>query len=141
LAWPPTIPSVGFRAEGYSTFIWGTAGFAAQSPIVLSYIIKSIRPTERAEQLIIENGDGLTSTQILLLDGINYEVTVVDDSSLVPPIAGTVGNIIIPQLGVNKIVTNVAVPALVVGSSMNFARKTEVERIFEIKTYVLFTPS
>jgi hypothetical protein len=141
MAWPPALPSVGFKAEGFSTFIWGTSGFANQSPIVSSYIIKSVRPTERTEQLIIENGDGLTSTQILLLDGINYEITVVDDSSVIPPISGTVGSIIVPSLGMNGTIQNTTFQCFVVGTSMNLARKTEGERVFEIKTYVLFAPS
>ena len=140
MAWPPSLPTQGFKAEGYSTFIWGTAG-AAGSTMFNSYIVKSIRPSERVEQAVIENSTGLTATQILLEDGINYDVTVVDDSVITPPIAGTVGNIVIPNLGANFALSNATVAALVVDTSVSLARKTEGERTFTCKTYTLFTPS
>ena len=86
MSWPPSLPSTGFRSEGITTFIWGTDAFAANSGILQgngsTYIVNSIRATERIEPFVIENGTGLTAAQILLLDGQDYEITVIEDTAI-----------------------------------------------------------
>ena len=141
MAWPPSLPSTGFKSQGVATFVWGTQGFQAASAAVSSYIIKSVRVEERTEEPVIENGDGLTATQIQLLDGLNYEITVVDNTAVVPPVAGQVGNVVIPQLGVNGTVNNNAVPALFMAEVISLGRKTDGERVMRLKQFTLFTPS
>jgi hypothetical protein len=140
MSWPPSNPALGLKIEGFSTFVWGTAGATANTAFS-SYIVKSIRMSERVEQAVIENSTGLTAAQILLEDGINYDVTVVEDTNIAPPVSGTVGTLVCPALGANFAVSNSSVTALVVEAGVNLARKTDGERVITLKSYTLFTPA
>ena len=142
MAWPPALPTVGFKSEGLTNFVWGTDGWSAQS-LGGSYIVNSIRATERVEPAIIENGSGLSAVQILLIDGLDYEITVVDSTSVTPPVSGTIATVLIPNLigpGGNSI-SSVAVSALVVNANVSLAKKQPGERVIAVKTYTLFTVS
>jgi len=148
MAWPPSLPSTGFKSEGITTFIWGTDAFAAASGILQgngsTYIVNSIRASERVEPFVIENGTGLTAAQILLLDGQDYEITVIDDTAiLTPPAAGGVGLIQIPGIGGGSAGTPLftVVAALVISGNVALAKKQPGERVLAVKTYTLFTPS
>ena len=147
MSWPPSLPNVGFKSEGITTFLWGTDAFSAASGILSNngstYIVNSIRATERVEPFVIENGTGLSAAQILLLDGQDYEITVIEDTAVTPPTSGTVGMIQIPGIGGGApntpLFTQVA--ALVVSANLALAKKQPGERVLGVKTYTLFTPS
>lgn len=128
MAWPPPLPSVGFLAEGYTTIVWGTDGFAFSG-----YIVKSCRPSERIDSPVIENGTGLTATQILIKDGYDHEITVVDDTTINAPVSGTVLTLNTPYFAS-------AQTFLTINSSYNASRKVEGERVILCKAYTLFTP-
>lgn len=127
MAWPPVpTPGAAFVQNGNqpSTLVWGTSG------IYSTYIVKSARYSERVEEIDIENGTGFEATVILLLKGQNVEFTVVDDLSIVPPVAGDVVNFQTPYFpgisGINVLVTE---------TSVGNARKAEGERIITGKSY------
>lgn len=132
-AWPPSLPSTGFAIDAQSPFgtiVWGTDGFQNTGGIFASYIIKSVRPSVRTDTPIVENGDGLTAIQIVLTDGYDYEIVVVDNTAVTPPQPGFTVKIVLPD--------NVAVVAgLVIHESYAAARKVEGERTFTIRTYTL----
>src|SRR3974390_3216243 len=98
--WPPAVPGTGtsagggYIAEGYTTIVWGTTGFSQASTAFgagggfggsAGRIVVSVRPSQRVETPIVENGTGLTATQILLVDGQDVEITLVDASDGVWP--------------------------------------------------------
>lgn len=139
MAWPPSLSNhAGFAASGVTTIVWGTGGF--ETGALANYIVKSVRPSERIEEIHIENHDGLTATNILLKDGINYDVTVVDNSNVTPPTGGDIIALIIPQMAANgNGITNTTVNLEVVENSYNAARKQEGERIIVAKSYTLIS--
>ncbi len=130
--WPPTAPSTGFVAAGVTTIVWGTDGFAQGA--LLHYIVKSIRASQRTEEAKVENGTGLTSTEILLIDGYDYEFTVVDDSTVNPPVAGQIVSLVNPTVG-NQTGTTLFE---VINNSYNAARKQEGERVMLARAFTLF---
>lgn len=134
MSWPPSAPSVGYIAEGYTTIVWGTDGFAFRPGGSGGlYIVKSCRPSERVDAPIIENGSGLTATQILIIDGYDHEITVVDDTTITAPVAGTI-------LTLNTPFFANAQQFLTINSSYNASRKVEGERVLLCKMYTLFVP-
>jgi hypothetical protein len=133
MPWPPTTPvqvSTGFIIEGISTIVWGTdwatIGFGGGNYA----IVKSIRPAERAEEIRIENGVGLTAIDVLLRDGYDYDVTVVDQFTVSYPVVGTFAAIITPF-------QSSAVNGIVVSNSYDAARKKEGDRIFTMRSFTL----
>lgn len=131
MSWPPSLPvdNGGFKAEGFTTIVWGTEGF--QQGALASYIVVSARPAQRVEGPTIENGTGLTATKILLIDGVDQEITVVDDTSISPPAVGSVLSLISP-FGSNT------GNYLVVNNSYAAARKQPGERTILVQNYTLF---
>jgi len=143
MSWPPVnppvsnsytgssgVPSSGYLAEGLTTIVWGTTGFS--TGFLLSYIVKTVRPSQRVEELRVENGIGLTATEILLIDGQDFEVTVVDDSTVTPAAVGSIISLLSPfNAG--------GTPAnfLVVNNSYNAARKQEGERVLLCRKFTL----
>lgn len=130
MAWPPALPSVGFKSEGYTTIVWGT-DFASTDSFS-GYIVVSVRPAQRVENPIIENGSGLTATSILLIDGYNYEITVVDDTAVSAPASGSVVSVTVPD-------NASAVTMWVIDNSYAAARKQPGERTLLCRSYTLFT--
>lgn len=129
MPWPPT-PSTGFLDYGVTTIRWGTDGtlFAGAT----SYIVKSIRCSERIQEIPIENGTGITAVEILLRDGYDYEITVVDDSNITPPEVGDV-------MALDNPVTGSQADFLVCNNNYNAARKQEGERVILARSFTLIS--
>lgn len=144
MSWPPVnppvslgysgssgSPSTGYLAEGLTTIVWGTTGFSQGS--LAGYIVKTIRPSQRVEELRVENGVGLTAAEILLLDGYDMEITVVDDTAVVsPPAVGSILSLVTPF-------QTTLLNFLVVNNSYNAARKQEGERVILARAFTLIT--
>lgn len=134
MPWPA--PGSGFQVnvgQLPTTIAWGTDG------MLPGVIVKSMRSSRMIEEIKIENGTGITSTQILLHDGDQVEITVVDDRAILTwPDAGTVITLINPiNIGVSLGGTENFV---VVNNDYNAARKQEGERVFLCKAYKLGIP-
>lgn len=143
MSWPPGNPPVsahyvgsagniaaGYLAEGLTTIVWGTTGMS--QGFLSGYIVKTIRPSERVEELRVENGVGLTATEILLLDGYDVEVTVVDDTTQIPPASGLVVSLVVPF-------QTTLLNFIIVNNSYNAARKQEGERVFLARAFTLIS--
>ncbi len=131
MPWPPTAPSTGFVSKGVTTIVWGTDGVV---PPAFTYIVKSVRNSQRVEEAKVENGTGLTATEILLIDGQDYEITVVDDTTISPPVAGQVITLVVPIFGT----TSNNFQFEVINNSYNMARKQDAERVLLCRSFVLF---
>jgi len=131
MPWPPVPPSTGFVATGLTTIVWGTDGFVVGGTALQSYIVKSVRNSQRVEEAKVENGSGLTATEILLVDGYDYEVTVVDQSNVVAPVVGQIVSLQTPFF-------NAPIQFEVVNNSYNSARKQDNERVLLCRAFVLF---
>lgn len=131
MPWPPNLPTDA-KFEGYTTITWGTSW--AEAGAFNGYIVVSVRPAQRTESPIIENGSGLTATAVGLNDGYDYEITVVDDTSINAPQAFTTVDIQVPDNA--SLLTG-----WVINNSYAAARKQPGERTLLIRTYTLFTPT
>jgi hypothetical protein len=89
------------------------------------------------EEIKIENGSGLTVTQVLLNDGQEIEISVVDDRAITWPVTGQTVTLIDPQpngtAGTSTIFQ-------VINNNYSVARKQDGERTIMAKRYKLITP-
>lgn len=171
MAWPS--PSSGFQARGSepTSIAWGTDGILNLTPnsgTTSSVIVKSVRSMRMIEEVKVENGTGITTTEIILNDGDQTEITVVDDRNISFPDSGTVIALLNPiggsgstiNAGLNNGGINLNGPGGVNGTSNNLgglagttelfqvinndynaARKQEGERVLLAKKYLLITAS
>jgi hypothetical protein len=95
-SWPPTSgTSTGYKATGRTTIKWGTEGILS-SPYPSAGFYTVIRCPEKqlVDRTNLPNGTGITSTRVTLIDGVQWEVTVRDDSNMTPPTSGTTVSIV-----------------------------------------------
>ncbi len=114
-----------FEVYGNSYIVWGTEGITNNWA---NYIVTSASESQRIEQIQIMQGAGFTSILILLMDGVDVELEVIDDTSVTPPtIAGN------PYLLVTPYGT---IPMALVENKANQAPKREGHRSFTFKSFV-----
>lgn len=135
MAWPPAsniATGLGYKSALPTTLAWGTDGLYS------GVIVTSIRPAQMIEEIKVENGTGLTSTQVLLNDGVQIEVSCIDDRSVTWPSSGAVLTLLSP-LPTGGAATSIALQ--VVDNSYQGTRKAPGERTLLCKKYTLLTPS
>lgn len=93
MAWPPTPNSTtGFEADGVTTIRWGTEGLLQGSlpPISATgyYVVLRFNQKELSENIKLPQGSGLTSTRVRIRDGVQWAITVRDDTQMTAPICG-----------------------------------------------------
>lgn len=132
MAWPP---STGFIARGSTpaTVAWGTEGIYA------SVIVKSIRSHQMIEEIKVENGTGLTALQVLLNDGNQIDITVIDDRAVTFPAALSTVTLLDPIAASGTVSSGTLMQ--VVDNDYNAATKQPGERVLVCKKYTLITPS
>ena len=135
MAWPPasSINSTGLGYEGSlpTTLAWGTDG------LYPGVIVTSVRDSQMIEEIKIDNGSGITATQIILKDGEQYEITVIDDRSITWPSSGTTVTLYSPLFTGGSATS---VTFIVVDNAYAAARKAAGERTLLCKKYTLITP-
>ena len=140
-SWPPApAADSGFEVnvanldQRPTTIAWGTDNLYA------GVIVKSMRSSQMIEEIRIENGTGLTANQVLLDDGDQVEITVIDDRNITN----------FPDSGDTVTLINPIVPGgtlsstelfIVINNDYNAARKVEGERVLLCKAYILGIPS
>lgn len=113
--------SPNFQAYGITTIVWGTEG------IYSTYIVTSANESQRIEEIDIEQGAGFEAVVILLNKGVDVELTVIDDTNIVPPtIAGNPFTLVTPYG---------SIPMLLVGSKADQSRKREGMRTYTFKSF------
>jgi hypothetical protein len=89
--WPPINGvTTGYAVDGISTIRWGTEGLL-QSPAPASgyYTVLSFDQKELVDVIKLPQGVGLTSGRVRIKDGGHWAITVRDDTTMTPPIVGT----------------------------------------------------
>jgi hypothetical protein len=104
-----------------TTIVWGTDG------ILSGYICISARESTRVEEIDIMQGAGFTAICILLYDGNNVEITVIDDTAIVPPAIGQVTSL----LNAFGAVINM----LCINNDADQERKREGHRVLSFKSF------
>ena len=89
------------------------------------------------EEVKIEQGSGLTATEVLINDGDECEMTVVDDRAITWPLAGGTVTLINPQPNGTNGTSELF---QVINNNYTVARKVEGERTMLVKRYLLITP-
>lgn len=88
MAWPTV--SAGYSASGVTTIRWGTDGMLnSPKPASGYYVVTKFSEKQQVENIKLPNGTGITTTRILLTDGIDWNITVRDDSTMTPPTVGS----------------------------------------------------
>ena len=139
MAWPPTsniVNGLGYKGSLPVTLAFGTDGLVTLGGT--GVIVTSIRPMQMIEEIKLENGTGLTATEILLNDGVQIEINCMDDRSLTWPSSGGVVTLLSP-LPTGASATSLTVQ--VVDNSYNGVRKAAGERTLLGKKYTLITPA
>ena len=89
--WPPVAnTTTGFAVKGKTTIQWGTDGILS-SPYPGSgfYTVTRCNQKPILERTKLPNGTGITTSDIILQDGVTWEITVRDDSGMTPPVVNT----------------------------------------------------
>ena len=110
-------------ANGLSTIVWGTDGI---NPGVTGYIVVSASESHRVEEITIENGTGFEAVVILLNKGLDVEINVIHDESVIPLGIGDVATLSTPYG---------SVPMIMLGEKSDQARKREGMKTFTFKSY------
>lgn len=134
MAWPPTsniATGLGYRGSLPVTLAWGTDGLYS------GVIVTSMRPSQMIEEIKVENGTGLTATEILLNDGLQVEITVVDDRNVSWPASGAILTLLSPLPSGG---TATSTTYQVIDNSYQATRKAAGERTLLCKRYTLITP-
>ena len=110
-----------FQSYGNTYLIWGTDG------VLQKYLVTSMSNKDRIVDLTIEQGAGFSAIEILMLDGQDIEIEVVDTTQYAPPtiasnpfvVAGPFGNYVV----------------LMVAQNATLARKREGMRSWTFKSF------
>lgn len=89
--WPPASgTTTGYEVDGGVTTIrWGTDGLVPISAgSATYYICTRFSQKELVDAIKLPNGTGLTSTRVRIRDGIQWSVTVRDDTAWTAPVVG-----------------------------------------------------
>ena len=135
MAWPPAsniATGLGYKGVLPTTIAWGT------QDLYSGVIVTSIRPAQMIEEIKVENGTGNTATQVLINDGQQVEITVVDDRSITWPSSGGTLTLLSP---LPTGLTATSTLFQVVDNSYQGTRKAPGERTLLCKKYTLITPS
>jgi hypothetical protein len=107
---------------GNSYIVWGTEG------IMGNYIVLSASESQRIEEINISQGAGFTAIVVLLMDGIDVDIEVIDDRFIAPPTLAENPFMIVSPFG--------SIPMLMVNNTANQAPKREGHRSFKFKSFV-----
>jgi hypothetical protein len=76
--------------RGYTTLFWGTEPLGPNLATANAYIVVSARPAQRSETIATQQGSGVTAVTTTVIDGYNFEFTVEEDVTIIPPPVGTI---------------------------------------------------
>jgi hypothetical protein len=85
MSWPTTGAGTlesGYLAQGTTTIRWGTRELLQSTNGVAANFLVVTAFSERrlSDNIKLPNGDGLTSTRMIVMDGVQWDVTVRDDT-------------------------------------------------------------
>lgn len=122
--------NTGYRSDGLTTLVWGT-GNAINS----NYIVLSIDESEKTETYYVENGTGIEAARIMLTQGRRWNLTVIDNSSVTPPVFGSTVSLWTHSLQSSN--ANALATAVVINNDVRAARKTEGQRVLQCENLTL----
>jgi hypothetical protein len=95
--WPAVSSTTpGFTIKGKTTIMWGTNGVLS-SPFPASggfYAVLRVTQKPILDRSKLPNGAGVTTSDVFIQDGVTMELTVRDDSTMIPPVVNTTAIIV-----------------------------------------------
>ena len=136
--------STGYTIAGVTTLFWGTDGLL-KSPAPGGsfagtgyYIVESVDPKQKAEQVWGENGTGVEVWRVNIVHGAQSTITVQDDTSMTPPTVGTLVSIVDSGLCIQGNTNRAnAYQMNVLQVSQRFVRKGAAMRTLEVENLTL----
>ena len=124
--------SPNFQSYGDPLLVWGTENIIqGGNSTITGYIVTSCSVTQRIEEIDISQGAGFTAIVVVLIDGLDINIEVIDSNAITPPTILT-NVILMTQFGaVNG--------SLMVKNEANQAVKREGHRSFTFKTFNAIT--
>lgn len=150
MSWPATSANVGYLVQGISTIKFGTEGIL-QLPIPAAgsfFTVTKATQKQLVDNIKLPNGVGPTATRVQIVDGTQWNLTVRDDSRMIPPQIGStwtlvdIGNMI-PIGGVppNNTNANSVYVCTIVENDYEAAIKTPGERTVTVEMLTLVEAS
>jgi len=121
-------PNFQVYSNTQAAIVWGTEGITNQWA---NYIVTSASSSQRISEIPIMQGAGFTAILILLMDGIDVEVEVIDDTNVQPPVIGGGPYYLVTPFG--------TFPMALTESKSNQAPKREGHRNFTFKSFIAIT--
>lgn len=152
MAWPTTGAGTlasGYLATGVTTIIWGTELYMTKMGSVSATANSLGIVTSATERALVDNiklpqGDGLTNSRIQIFDGVQWDLTVRDDSRLTvrPKVGNSVtitdgGGLFGSSAGAGGSPSTFV--AIVVDVSYETALKSPAEFRLTVENLILFT--
>lgn len=134
MAWPTSFNIA--NGLGKNSYLPSLIAFGTEGSYT-GVIVKNIRSTPMVSEVLVENGSGLTATEIIINDGDEVEFTCIDDRAITWPITGTPVTLINPQPNGTNGTSELF---QVLNNNYNVAAKTPGERTILAKRYILITP-
>ena len=122
-----TTDGVGYAAQGTTTLLWGTEG------LFYTFTVLRYNEKELVENIKLPNGAGIDSTRVQLRHGLGWEITVRDDTLMVPPRVGTLVTIYDGGAMFNGSTRGNVILCRVVESSFDTAPKQAAERVISVE--------
>jgi hypothetical protein len=135
--WPPTAgTTTGYDVDGITTIRWGTDGLL-QSPKPTSgyYVVSRFAQKELIDNIKLPNGTGITSSRVRIRDGVNWSITVRDDTAMTAPVVGD--SITIVDAGGMIGAVGLRYSATVVDNDYDSAIKQAGERVLVAENLIL----
>lgn len=134
MPWPVFNSFVANLQNGITTTLaWGTENENK------FYIVKSARAQRMNDEVKVEQGSGLTAIDVIVQDGTQIEVTVIDDVNVIPPDTGSVVHFVNPLNASSAQSAPWSITLrqgfYVIDNSYNMARKQEGERVLLVKAF------
>tara|TARA_R110000868_G_scaffold245626_7_gene502228 strand:+ start:14883 stop:15293 length:411 start_codon:yes stop_codon:yes gene_type:complete len=124
----------GLTKQGVTTIVWGTDGLWS------SYIVSRISQKQLIENVKLTNGTGITVTRVQLTDGVQWDITVRDDTGMTAPVAGNTFTAIYDAAGMLGTV-GLTYTGRIVESSWDTSSKQAAERSITVEKLTLITES
>lgn len=144
---PPIVSGQNILIQrGYTVLTFGTEWVGNNMATHGSYIVTDVRAAQRAETVPALQGSGATAVITQVVDGQDFNITVIDDGSVIPPYVGQIvqlQNVFYQQIGntVAPFGNTLALTGNFVVENNDFhsSRKNYGERTILAKAYQLIT--
>lgn len=145
MPWPTTGAGTlanGYLATGVTTIVWGTNGVLTNVGGITGVgVVTRFSQKTLADVIKLPQGDGLTSTRVMIVDGMQWDFTVRDDTRMT--VRPRVGNTVLILDGAGYfslgLATSSSYIATIVDVNYEVAPKQAAEFHLTVENLILFS--